>query len=361
MNLTNSTVFNANYSTGYAKDGRNVLIVIVKATYQIIPENSELIIHTEQQPIIQADVSTGKPGYSAVIYETDFSTYKPFCDVLLNGYAHIPHGEISTQVDVSMKIKGYINKSFRVKGHRTWKHPRPAKFNKMSISYDNAFGGIDSTDLVKLKIYMPNPVGTGYSYHKKNISDLALPNTEEIGDSITRPDGKYTPMSYGPIGRAWPSRVGYAGTYDQKWIENTMPFYPEDFDYRYFQCAPPEQQMPHIKGGEEVNLVNLSKYGHLSFTLPEQNIPVTVIFKKGTSVQYQSVVDTVIFEPEYERVIMVSRAMIPLSNDIHDVSEIIVGQLARQQFHKERTPSKYFYQNLSEYVSAYNIKNKKGK
>ena len=50
-------------------------------------------------------------------------------------------------------------------------------------------------------------------------------------------------MSFGPMGRGWPGRIEYGGTYDQNWIDNIFPFLPPDFDDRYFQMAPPDQQI----------------------------------------------------------------------------------------------------------------------
>lgn len=350
MFLTNNTPFIADYFLGFAKDGRRLLVVIAKGTYQIVPSDPVLTIHKQQQPLIKADISTGESGYSATLYETDFSTFKPRCDVLFNGCAHAPQGKPVTQVEVLLQVAGHINKSFRVKGDRTWLSPAPARFSKMLVSYDNAFGGVDSADLKLLSFFESNPVGQGYSKHKKNLATRPLPNTEEMNNPVTRPDGKYAPMAFGAIGRAWPLRARYAGTYDDVWVKNTMPFYPDDFDFSYFQCAPPEQQMPYIKGGEKVGLVNLSPHGTLVFHLPAQAIPVTTLLNKGPPVQYPSFVDTVIIEPELERVMMVSRAVIPLKNSRFDIEEVIVGQMSRQWLHQQRT-SKSFYQNLSEYVA----------
>lgn len=358
MQLKNNTPFQADFGTGFAKDGRRLLFIAIKATYQLSPNRAELIVHSEQQPLVQADISTGEPGYSAVLYETDFSTFKPACDILLNGCAYVPDGKYDTQVDVALQVDSYINKSFRVKGHRTWGHISPEAFNAMPFSFDNAFGGTDNSRPQHLKTYQENPIGTGYSYHNKNINEIPLPNTEEFGHSVSNPKGKYKPMSFGAIGRSWPLRSCYAGTYNQHWVENTMPFYPDDFDYRYFQCAPVEQQMPYVKGGEEVTLVNLSRYGDLSFKLPEQVIPVTVLPVKGQLLQYQSVVDTVIIEPELDRVMMVSRAVIPLHNNVFEIDEIVVGQLSRQWFHQQRTPTKHYYQTISEFIASQQGKEK---
>ena len=45
-------------------------------------------------------------------------------------------------------------------------------------------------------------------------------------------------MAFGPVGRSWQPRIRWAGTYDQKWMDEKFPFLPEDFDERYYQCRP---------------------------------------------------------------------------------------------------------------------------
>ena len=117
----------------------------------------------------------------------------------------------------------------------------------MPISYDNAFGGTDAAmrDPAQHGTYLPNPVGRGWHKHiyPELVVGTPVSNTEEIGDPVRDPGGKYRPMAFGPIGRGWPSRIGYAGTYDQNWIDNVFPFLPADFDTRYFQCASDDQQI----------------------------------------------------------------------------------------------------------------------
>ncbi len=115
----------------------------------------------------------------------------------------------------------------------------------MPISYDNAFGGVDNTkdDPSSAVTFLDNPVGRGYWHFRDKIDGKALPNTEELDRRITEPNGSYRPMSLGAIGRSWRPRVNCAGTYDQQWVDNRAPFWPDDFDYRYFQAAPPDQQI----------------------------------------------------------------------------------------------------------------------
>ncbi len=40
------------------------------------------------------------------------------------------------------------------------------------------------------------------------------------------------------MSRNFPSRIKFAGTYDDKWKDERFPFLPQDFDEQYFLSAP---------------------------------------------------------------------------------------------------------------------------
>ena len=202
----------------------------------------------EQAPLVDADLFTGEPGRSATLVECDYVLEKPYCDVLLNGSAHAPGGRPAERIAVGLQV-GAMRKSFAVWGNRQWRASgvgyapsAPEPFMRLPISYDNAFGGTDERmrDPAQVRSYLPNPVGRGWHHHvyPELVIGAPVSNTEEIRDPVRDPSGRYRPMAFGPIGRGWPSRIGYAGTYDQNWIDNVFPFLPADFDSRYFQmCA----------------------------------------------------------------------------------------------------------------------------
>ncbi|MBV9342187.1 MAG: DUF2169 domain-containing protein, partial [Acidobacteria bacterium] len=135
-------------------------------------------------------------------------------------------------------------------------------FISAPISYDHAFGGIEESnpDPEERDAYLPNPAGKGFASRSRpmELDGRPLPHTQEPGEPINSPRGSYRPMAFGPIGRAWPPRSKHAGTYDQEWVDNVFPFLPADFDHRYYQCAPEDQQTDYIRGGERVVLDNLT-------------------------------------------------------------------------------------------------------
>lgn len=81
---------------------------------------------------------------------------------------------------------------------------------------------------------------------------------------------------------------------------------PEDFDERYYQCAPKDQQVQgYLKGGELVQVVNMTPAGHLQFYLPRFNFAFTTNFDDGTSDQHRATLHTVIIRTDVQKVVMV--------------------------------------------------------
>jgi hypothetical protein len=132
-------------------------------------------------------------------------------------------------------------------------------------------------------------------------------------------------MSFGPYGRGWPGRIEFGGTYDQNWIDNIFPFLPPDFDERYFQMSPPDQQIEHPKGGEDVVLVNLTLAGRESFRLPATGLPMTLF--EGREIAFEGALapDTVLLDPENRRFSLVWRMSQRIHRTILDFSECWVG------------------------------------
>ena len=148
-------------------------------------------------------------------------------------------------------------------------------------------------------------------------------------------------MAFGPIGRGWKPRSQLAGTYDQHWLDNVFPFLPADFDSRYYQAAPLDQQTPYPRGGEVAAVQNLTPNGLLQFRLPDLSLPVEFVMKNGKTKQQQAIMDTIYIEPELKRVLLVWRASIPLRNNMFDVVQVIVGKLSKAFYRARETGKEY--------------------
>ncbi|AMS42532.1 MULTISPECIES: DUF2169 family type VI secretion system accessory protein [Aminobacter] len=336
MQIWNQTGYVHQFTVAMDKAGHDYIVVVVKGTFDLPDAPGGLVRKSaEQAPLVFADTQTGEPGYSATLWETDFAFRKPRCDVIANGCAYAPGGRPAERVPVGIKV-GNWSKLFEVVGHREWRAigpvftaTAPQPFLKLPISYDVAWGGVDKLDPEDKMpgVYGANPVGTGWSRTRNQhlIPGLRLPNTQKVGEEVRSPFGDYTPMSFGPMGRGWPGRIEHGGTYDDNWTKNIFPFLPSDFDERYFQMAPPDQQIDHPKGGEEVQLVNLTPEGRVSFRLPPTGLEMT-LFKDGAkSFEGELYPDTILFDPENRRYHLVWRVAQRIERTILDFTECWVG------------------------------------
>jgi len=362
MDFVNKTKMKAGWTMGFDRDGRELVIIAVKATFTNPLPGQEAKLAEEQAPLVEADVFTGEPGFSAPLYECDYAHRKPRCDVLLNGSAYAPAGNPTERTTVLLQI-GSLTKSFEVVGNRVWQAgalyiavSKPEPFTVMPISYNNAWGGVDRSqeDPAKHHSYPLNHAGLGYHEYTsgKYMDGKPLPNTEERGSKISNPKGKYRPMAFGPIGRAWQPRPKYAGTYDQKWLDEQAPFWPDDFDYRYFQAAPEDQQMPYPTGGEEVVLMNLTPEGTTRFRLPKMKVPVVLIPASGREQLLTTVIDTVVIEPDKKRFMLTWRGSVPMRRSCFDIVQTIVGERLRSVRHARMAGMKKRYANLTEMVKG---------
>lgn len=361
MELLNATGMQAGYTLGLDPDGREHVVVVVKGTFAF-PENGGVPeLAEEQVPLVMADVFTGQPGHSATLYESEYSAYKPRCDVLLNGSAYAPGGHPVERVSVAVGV-GSLRKSFAVVGDRVWENggfgvrpsaPRP--FERLPITYDRAFGGTDvaEDDPETTAAFMDNPAGVGYYPLSKGkaLVGKPLPNTEESDKPVTSTSDDYRPMSFGALGRNTQSRIMHAGTYDQDWIDNVFPFLPRDFDPRYYQCAPPDQQIEYPKGGEEVELLNLSPQGRTRFRLPTIPVPVEFTNADYDRTETGALLDTVIIEPDASRLMLVWRTSMPLKRNILEAKQAVVGRMPRG-WYRARTLGKTYYPSLDTLVRA---------
>lgn len=357
MELVNQTKMQAGWTLGFEPDGRELLVVVVKGTFVMPFNDEEAVLAEEQVALTESDQFTGEPGFSATLYESDYAHRKPLCDVVLNGSAYAPGGRPTTKVRVCLQV-GEMKKSFLVVSDRVWqkgwffgvKPSKPLPFIRLPITYDRAFGGADKDERKpdKVATYAKNPIGMGFYplAGKKALIGKPLPNTCEIGKVVTKRKGKYQPMSFGFIGRNVPPRPSFSGTYDQTWLDNRAPFWPANFDYQYFQAAPPDQQIPYPAGGEQVTLENLTPHGYTSFRLPTLELPILVLPYRGKDQEFTPVIDTILLEPDQQRFMLTWRVSLPLRKNCFEVRQVVVGKTLVEHYRAASRATKKHYTSL---------------
>lgn len=326
--LDNRTPFAAERGWVRDRDGAEVWLVAVKATFDILSDGKTEIAK-EQPPVLRLPEHHGEPGQSSVKYDADLPLTKRTTDVIVIGHAYAPAGRPATELDVGVRV-GPVQKVLRVFGDRTWgalgaSAPRP--FDKMPLIYERAFGGVDPKSKTPEKDWdWRNPVGTGFVASASNADGLPLPNIEDpkalIGSRRDRP----APAGFGVIASHWQPRVGFAGTYDDHWMKTRQPLLAEDLDDRWFQSAPADQQAPQfLRGGEPVALLRLTLGGELRFALPKLYLGFETRFYDGSrEVHKDRKLHTVILEPDFPRVSLVWHTALPCHFKVQKLERTVI-------------------------------------
>ena len=307
--LFNDTPFAAERSWTRDEAGAEVWLVVIKAAFEILPDGRQVPLE-QQVPVTRAPVFRGDASTTELLEETDFNLEKARTDVLIAGHAHAPGGRLTKEAMVRLKLAD-IDKSLRVTGDRIFEDSllsngmtRPEAFNKMPITWHRTYGGMD-TAASKPDWEPSNPVGVGYAVESRNLVGHLAPNFEYPDDPY-RGHSKGRPAGFGPVARHWQPRVKYVGTYGDDWKRSRDPLPPLDFDRRFYQCAPEDQQtgVP-LTGHERVQLQNLTTDGYMEFLLPRLSFDLVTQFYRRPDRHHRAALHTLWLLPDQRRFVMV--------------------------------------------------------
>lgn len=334
MQITrNTTPFLAERFVSTDKTGQKHCVVVVRAAFDVAHQG-RCEPAPEQEPFVYVDQHHGDPGTTPVRFEAEFAPLKPRVDVLVHAFAVSPGGKPVAALQVDFAGAG-IRKQALVSGNRVWTRgftgisaSKPEPFTSMPLSWDRAFGGSDHShdDPKKNGSDLRNPVGMGFHLNSRagSILGTALPNVERSVDRMHAWSDKPEPIGFAPVGRGWLPRIGFAGTYDQRWFETRRPFLPDDFDTRHFQAAPLDQQLHALPAGTRFACVNMSPGGAFAAEVPAFEIPVMFRFDSRTA-HATIVADTAIIEPGRARLTLLGRTSVPLPRKLERLREIQVA------------------------------------
>jgi hypothetical protein len=312
--LDNRTPFAAERTWVRDRDGAELWIVAVKATFDI-DARGRLQITREQPPVLRTAVHYGDPATTSIKYDADLVRTKTGTDVVVVGHAYAPAGRLVAQLDAAFRV-GPLEKRVRVFGDRRWTAlgaSAPEAFAKMPVVYERAFGGVDPHSNEPERDWSwDNPVGVGFGANNRS-SGIALPNIEDPDRPIRSTSDRPAPAGFGVVAAHWRTRAAFAGTYDDHWMRTRQPLLPEDFDDRFYQCAPQDQQVDgFLRGGESVVLQHLTPTGALHFTLPRLHLGFETFFYDDTrEIHADRHLHTVIIEPDFPRVSLVWHSALP--------------------------------------------------
>ncbi|WP_213154296.1 DUF2169 family type VI secretion system accessory protein [Pseudomonas carnis] len=345
MDIINETSMQAEATLAIDATGQRFVIAMAKATYAI-PSSSEqpTKMAQEQIPILTTDVFEGEPGLSTPFFECDYALFRARCDIVLKATAHAPGKRSVNELEAGFEF-GDCVKTVRVVGNRYWRPfllgfrpSEPEPFRAMPITYSRAFGGTwlpsetDSTGTA----YSANPIGCGFAteHHVHALMDqhIPVPNLEQPGHPVLHHFKQHRPWSFGPVGRSWTPRQGYAGTYDDNWHATTFPLLPADFDPRFCQCAPEDQQVPYPQGGEPVRLINLHpEHPDIRFKMPRLALGMSLAMRNSQVHVLQPVVDCVAIDADAGVFSVVWRARHSIKRSLSEIELLSIGQASQQR------------------------------
>nr|WP_236279892.1 DUF2169 domain-containing protein [Pseudomonas sp. PA-1-3F] len=161
---------------------------------------------------------------------------------------------------------------------------------------------------------------------------IPVPNLEQPGHPVLHHFKQHRPWSFGPVGRSWTPRQGYAGTYDDNWHATTFPLPPADFDPRFCQCAPEDQQVPYPQGGEPVRLINLHpEHPDIRFKIPRLALGMSLAMRNGQVHVLQPVVDCVAIDADAGVFSVVWRARHSIKRSLSEIELLSIGHASQQR------------------------------
>ncbi|MBK8253072.1 MAG: DUF2169 domain-containing protein [Polyangiaceae bacterium] len=245
------------------RPGTHAFTVVCKGTFLLRPETA--VLAPQQDPPNDEDEHWNDDTTRSVRVPSDRVPYKPAVDVVLVGSAFSPqlrpvrsfHVRLSVG-PLDKRIEVWCERSLRVHDDQLKEGPR---ITKMHLRWERAAGGPDTQ----------NPTGMRFDAPPDRYGVVPIPNLQPPGVHFAGGRDLFPPVGYGPIAPNWPSRVmrlhrHAAAFYKSPWEGRPLP---DDFDYSFFNSAPPDQQIAEIAPGERILLENLhAEHSHLVTSLP---------------------------------------------------------------------------------------------
>jgi uncharacterized protein YjbI with pentapeptide repeats len=320
--------------------GRDALVVIAKLTCRLVPGGPCEPLDEPAPP--SGDVHWDDDPAASLAYASDFAPHKPRADVTLTGHAY-PRGDDRTVARVRLQL-GDVDRVITATGDRAWTAlglRGPAPFESLPLRWERAYGGAG---------HPTNPVGIGAETASDNplgrLANLEDPRYP-VASSVERP----RPACLAPLAPAWAPRASQSGTFTGDAYRARWPLLPDDFDYGYFNAAPPEQQTRHLRGDEGYLLGGVHpELAAIAGTLPAKRPRVYAERRPGAGGEFYELrlaLDTVHFMPDALEVVLVWRGAVevvdPWGSDLlalhvlsvaHD--EVLTPEAARARAHALR-------------------------
>ena len=277
---------------------------------QVVEQNNEF--HFIITAILGFDLCSGQTLLEMDYLEKAFSAMgdNPLPDMgfakiqaeyLVSGSYYAKNAQAQESDLVKVQI-GPHTKQLQVFAPRQWQQGLPkltGTITHLPLTYQLAYGG---------NTLATNPSGIGYQQQD-------LPQIELAGQGITSNQQQSLPAGFGPIEQTWPQRSQFQGTYDDAYLQESFPGFAKDMDWRWFNCAPADQQFSDFFIGDEYyQFSNLHpQKNSIAGQLPNLRCR-SFVQKKGEISELDMHLDTLWFFPDQELGLMYFRSMLKVAD-----------------------------------------------
>ena len=323
MPFANATPFAAIDVPMLDRNGREVVVVIVKATFRVAGPD-KIVPADEPSPIRLVDVlrDPTNAARSSAKYPSDLCVDKRGTDVVILGNA-VARKRV-TQLDVGVQVKAKTV-TLRVHGPREYFRgilevaiSASVPFEEVPIEWERAYGGAtEDYSFVEAR----NPAGVGVAKSDRSLVGKLAPQIEHPALPHKTSGDKHPPAGLGAILPHWSPRREYAGTFDKEWQKTRMPLMPGDFDVRHNNVAAPALAFESaLVAGDPISILGMS-YELFAFALPRMPVVLEAQYDaKAESVRPH--VDTIIIEPARAQIELVMRKAFPIGRGRASLREL---------------------------------------
>ncbi|HEX5421443.1 MAG TPA: DUF2169 domain-containing protein, partial [Gammaproteobacteria bacterium] len=262
MDILNDTPFPCVALNGRLSFPGHSLTFIIKGAFELSAGGQAIAADEQPYPTGDEYYPDDEAMQAGPRYASDFAYFKPRADLLLVGTCHAPNGKPVARCPAVFQV-GDRRAVLAVSGDRTWQRPEPEPFTRMPLRYENSFGG---------RGYDANPVGKGIDPRTgpDGRKLTPLPNVEHLGALLRSPDQRPAPAGFAPLNQTWTQRSSKLGSYGGDYVAERWPWFAADFDWGFFNAAPPELQVEgYLRGDEPVYFENLHpEHARLHAALP---------------------------------------------------------------------------------------------
>lgn len=314
MLIKNLTPFLCGATVTSTRPPLPAMSVVVRATYALGDDGSLTPVAdlTLVRPLSYGTYALDdEDAAGACLYPGDFAGHKPRAEVLAKATCFTPRGAPMRECGVQIRV-GEWSKGLRVVGRQLWDAPGDANlFTEVPIAWAQAWGGSG---------FAKNPDGKG-------VGSREMPNVIHGRDVVSK-TATLEPASFGALNPRWPQRASKLGSdYGAVYRRTRAPYFSLDFDWSYFQEAPPDQWLSgYLRGDEEVSLQNL----HPRIPLLATRLPGVVVraFFRDDRGAFREIVmscDTLFADLDASRIELSWRGVVDVrEDDLEDVRTLLV-------------------------------------